>query len=126
MSTSTLRTIKNSIRWVILLVCIGVALLYLNGGLASAWVAGGPPHDYPEAWLQHSYKQLSYSVAALCTGCLLFIALGQSFTRSKAKFLWALLLVCSLTYPHYREFMLSDTCLDSDGSWDAATFKCSR
>ena len=63
---------RNLARWVALLVCVALALLYLNSAAYSAWLSGGPPTAIPQAWAHRALAHLCYSVAALLVGLALF------------------------------------------------------
>ena len=113
-------------RWVLLITFVGLGLLYLNSAAASAWVSGGPPNEYPHAWAQRSLIHFCYSVALIASGIMAFVALGKSFSfsASKMEYVWLIILLVSLAYPHLREFALVDKCLDSGGAWDKPHFEC--
>jgi len=67
-----------------------------------------------------------YSAALFSSGIMAFVALGKSFNfgASKMKYVWLIVLLVSLAYPHLREFVLVDNCLDSGGAWDKPHFEC--
>jgi len=117
---------KIFIRWTLLILFAAASLLYLNSAMASAWVSGGPPTEYAKAWGQRGIIHFGYFVGLFFTGILAFVVFGKnySFKKSKFKYVWLAIIILSLLYPKYREFILVDKCLDSGGSWDKAHFEC--
>ena len=102
------------------------AALYLNGAIFSAWVSGGPPNDYPEAWAHRALLNLCFSIAVLLGGIVAFRVIG-SFP--KIGVLTAVLGILALTFlaiPYGRAFLDSDRCLDSGGRWNELYYRCER
>ena len=122
-----MKNTKNLLRWLALIIFIVFGLLYLNGAASSWWLSWGPPNDYPKAWEQESLRRLGFSLTCLFTGPMLFIAFKENFNfkASKYKYIWLLVVILSLTFPHIREFVLTDSCLDSGGEWSEKYFECS-
>jgi len=117
---------KQIVRWFICLGCIVIGLLYLNGAVGSWWVYWGPPTEYPKAWEQKAVTKFCISISFLFTAAMVFIALKSSFSlkRSVYKYVWVLVVVVSVLYPHLREYVKLDSCLDSGGTWSEEYFEC--
>ncbi len=118
----------NSIRWAFLLGLIASGLLYLNSAAYSAWVAGGPPNDYPHAWEQRALVHFGISISLMASGVMAFISFKSDFKwkASQYKYVWLLILLLGLGYPKTREWILTDKCLDSGGTWSSQHFDCKR
>ena len=114
------------VRWALLLLFVVASLFYLNSAAYCAWVSGGPPTDYPEFWLQRSVVHFGFSVASGATGVVLFLVLGAAKRRRRIIYLSVGLAVIAvaLLWPHLREFLNQDKCLDSGGAWDEKSFVC--
>jgi hypothetical protein len=74
-------------------------------------------------------------LTSLCMGIAFFSSAAMAFTglrkgydwkRTKLKYVWALLVALSISYPSVREWLLIDKCLDNGGSWDAIHFTCKK
>lgn len=117
---------RNLIRWILLILCIVLGLLYLNSAAFSLWAAGGPPTKVPDAWLNRSLINFSYSLSFILVGVLLFTSIKESFNYKKSKYLIACLIIVPITlgYPKLRELTLIDSCTDAGGSWSKKEFKC--
>ena len=113
-------------RWIILCGAIVTAALYLNSAAFSAWVSGGPPTPYPEAWGQRALLHLCLSGVFLFGGIFIFriIKTFPSFRRfTIVLIIVSVLLLC---IPYIRAFIKSDACLDSGGRWNSLEFKCEK
>jgi hypothetical protein len=119
---------RNIIRWLLPLGLIALGLLYLNSTFFSAWVAGGPPNDYPHAWAQRALIHFGFSISLVASGLMAFVSLRTDFKWkvSKYKYLWLLILLIGLGYPKVREWVLIDKCLDSGGAWSYQYFECRK
>jgi hypothetical protein len=118
--------LQTTARWVVLVFCLGMAALYLNSSLYSAWVSSGPPNPHPEAWLQRALVHLCFAGTFSLVGIAIF-RLVTSFP--KVGFLTAFLGALSLlllAIPYAREFLLSAACLDNGGRWNKAEFRCEK
>ena len=117
---------RNIIRWILLIVCVALGLLYLNSAAFSTWAAGGPPTEVPGAWINRAHIHLSFSISIIMTGILLFLSIKEDFKYKKSKYLkvWLIIVPIVLSYPKLIEFYLVDSCLDSGGSWSKKEFKC--
>jgi hypothetical protein len=120
--------IRNLLRWLLLIGLAICGLLYLNSTFYSAWVAGGPPNDYPHAWAQRALIHFGFSISLMASGVMAFIAFKADFKWkvSKYKYLWILILLLGLGYPKAREWVLVDKCLDSGGAWSSQHFECKK
>lgn len=103
-----------------------MAALYLNSAFFSAWVSGGPPTPYPEAWAQRSLVHLSLAGSLLLGGMAAFRAIGSFPNFGGVTISLAMLALLILGAPHFHAFLHSDACLDSGGRWNGVEFKCER
>lgn len=117
---------RSILRWSLLLVSLAGSLYLLNIALFCAWASGGPPTDYPKAWLQRSYTFFGFSAALMASGIMGFIGLRSTFNwkRSALFYIWIPFLAYCLAGPKIREYVLVDKCLDSGGMWDKSHFEC--
>lgn len=120
---SRLRSVS---RWVVLCASIILAALYLNSAFYSAWVSGGPPTPYPEAWAQRALVHLCLSGAILFGGIAAFRAIGNFPSFGGTTILFGVLALLVLGVPHVRAFLKTDACLDSGGRWNSAEFRCDK
>ena len=113
-------------KWLAPATCIVLGLLILNGAAGSWWVSWGPPTNYPEAWEQRAVSQIGYAIALFATAPMLFNAFKYKFNLKKYryKYWWLLTIIIAIGYPHVRVFMLTDSCLDSGGKWQATYIRC--
>jgi hypothetical protein len=114
------------LRWSLLLLSLVGSLYLLNVALFCAWASGGPPTEYPKAWLQRSYTFFGFSGALIATGIMGFIGLKSTFNwkRSVLFYIWVPFITYCLVGPNLREYILVDKCLDSGGMWDKSHFEC--
>ena len=121
-----MEVIRQTGKWVLASICIVLGLLYLNGAASSWWVSWGPPTEYPEAWSQRAIVKLGYAIALFSTAPMVFIAFKQNFNlkSSRYKYCWVFIVIIVLSFPSIRNFLLTDSCLDSGGSWQSTHFKC--
>lgn len=117
--------IQKAASWVLCLGFVGFGLLYLNGALFSAWVAGGPPNPNPLGWERRALGQLSFSLASF------ILAIG-SFKLVTALPAWhripvALVLIgIGFAFaPYVGRLVLQDQCLDNGGKWSNLELVCS-
>lgn len=117
---------RKLIRWMILILAVAGGLFLLNTVFFCAWVSGGPPNDYPKAWLHQSYIYFGYSGALLGTGIMGFVALREQFNWKKSIvfYLWIPFTIYCIAGPIIRKQILIDKCLDSGGKWDELHFVC--
>lgn len=118
--------LRSLIRWLTLAGCVVMGLIYLNGAAFSFWLAGGPPNDFPEAWVQRGIWRLCLAVSMFLIGFAFFLAVPKLPKVSKAAAVLLGMAAVILIIPTAREFLVSDTCLDNGGSWNKAEFKCKR
>ena len=121
-----MEVIRQTGKWLTPTICVALGLLYLNGAVGSWWVSWGPPTNYPESWEQRAISQLGFAIALFATAPMLFIAFNHRFNlkTSSYKYWWVAIIVIALSYPHVRAFILTDSCLDSGGAWQATNFRC--
>jgi len=121
-----MEVIRRVGKWLTPAICITLGLLYLNGAAASWWVSWGLPTNHPESWEQRAISQLGYAVALFAAAPMLFIAFKNRFNlkTSNYKYWWVAITVIALYYSCVRVLVLTDSCLDSGGSWQAAQFRC--
>jgi len=114
------------IRWGSLIGAIVIAALYLNSSIYSAWISGGPPNNYPEAWAHRALMHLCFSAAFLFVGIAVFRIAGSypHISGISLAFGVAALLIASI--PYARSFLDSDACLDSGGRWDYGKYRCEK
>ena len=119
-------TFRAVFRWVSLLGFIGLGLLYLNGAVFRAWVAGGPPNDNPSGWLFSAGNYLFWSISAILAGVSFFMLLNSA--RPVSKFAVALLVLALglAAFPLLREFVAADQCLDNGGQWSETELRCNH
>ena len=116
---------RRSIKWLVLIVFVMVALLYLKSFIYSVWGAGGQPNPYPPGWSLTSTGHLCFSLAALSFGLGIFKGI-QTFPRATNGAALLIVLGALLAIgPHIGRFMLIDNCLDRGGSWNRGTLLCS-
>ncbi len=92
----------------------------------AAWVSGGPPNKYPEAWAYMSLKSLCFGISTILLGIIAFLLIGREITKRK-KIVSALLILIacvSLSYPFAFKQIKIDSCLDSGGKWNEEETKC--
>ena len=120
------KLVRLIIGWGGLVGAIIIAALHLNSSIYSAWVSGGPPNEYPEAWAHRALMHLCLSGALLLAGVAIF-RVARSFPSvggvSIAFGVAALLLAST---PYVRAFLDSDSCLDSGGRWNYAEYRCEK
>jgi len=125
---STKMTAFSIIRWlsIILLIMLSVALLITAFG--ALWVSGGPPTDYPNAWLFSSIKNLCFSQSSMLAAIVVYIFVRKN-RKMKNKKLGITLIGCAMlsaSFPYMYEGLKIDSCLDSGGSWDKMKFECNK
>lgn len=118
------RLTLSGIRWIILLASIVAAAVYLNSAAFSAWVAGGPPNPYPEAWGQRALVHLCMAGTILLAGIAVFRVVGSFPSLGRTTILLFILALLIFGVPYVREFLQSDACLDSGGRWNSGTYQC--
>lgn len=116
--------VKATLRWGLLLVCIALFLVYLNGAVYRVWAAGGPPTPNPEGWLFSAGNFLARALAFLSAGVGMFLLVGSLPSLNKAAVVFLVLASILGVIPHFREYLASDTCLDAGGKWSAKELRC--
>ena len=118
---------KKIIRIIIPLILLVVAVLYINSAFFSAWVSGGPPNDYPEAWAYRSLRHLFYSVGFIILAITTFLTLKPKAKKTKIKcIIGVLVALCLFTTPHIKKFLEIDDCLDQGGRWNEEFHRCEK
>ncbi len=112
-----MKALRTSFRWLLLIAGITWGLLQLNGAVAAAWLAGGPPTPNPEGWLFVAGNRLAWAAAAFLAAFGLFFLLRSK--RPVSRYAIAMLVAALLltTFPYVREYAASNACLDSGGQW---------
>lgn len=118
--------LHRPIRWALLVPALFMSLLYLNSTVYCFWVSGGPPTDYPRAWLQRGLIQFSYSASFFVAGVTIFLLLAKISKRRRLAVgtIGAGLILIALAFPTARRWVLVDSCLDRGGAWDSSHFEC--
>jgi len=119
-------TLRDVTRWAILLVTLAVAALYLNSALFSAWVAGGSPNPFPEAWEHRALVHACSAASLVLAGIACFRGIGAFPRVGWLPLLLGLAALVLLAVPKFREFLLIDSCLDSGGRWKEREFRCQK
>jgi hypothetical protein len=103
-----------------------LSLVFLNSALFSAWMSGGPPNPYPEAWAFRSQSFFAWSLAAA-------VGAGAAFTGIRrfpaVGVITKLLLVASAVLaaaPFVVDQLRVDRCLDGGGRWNYEALQCER
>jgi len=118
---------KKILRILIPIILIVVAIIYLNSAFFSAWVSGGPPNDFPEAWAYRSFSHFYYGFGFMVFAFTIFFTLKPNATRIKSKFVLGLVLAITLfAIPHIKNFMEVDSCLDQGGRWNEVYQRCEK
>ena len=116
---------RRLLQWLVLVVFIIVALLYLQSSIYSAWVSGGPPILYPPGWSRRSIGDLCFAMAALSFGLGVFKGI-QTFPRATNRAAVFIVLGALLALgPYIGRFATIDSCLDRGGSWNREILQCS-
>jgi hypothetical protein len=105
-----------------------LGLWFLNHAAYSSWASWGPPTKYPKAWEHRALVSLCISIVFFSSAIMALIGLRKAFDwkKTKLKYVWVILVIFGLSYPHVREWLLIDKCLDNGGSWDAIHFTCKK
>ena len=119
-----MRAISTILRWILLLVGIAMFLLNLKSAAYRAWLAGGPPTPNPEGWLFSAWNYLSWSLAFLSSGIGVFLALGGRPRLIRVGIALLALAIAFWAFPHIREFVAKDACLDAGGKWTGKELRC--
>ncbi len=113
-------------RWSILAAGVGLALMYLNSAAGSAWVAGGPPTPYPEAWLHRAFAHLCFSAVTMLVALALFRWLKLGMRPDRVVLLLVVLSALALSAPHVRKLLLENSCVNSGGVFDSLIVRCAK
>ena len=112
-------------RVVLTLIFVAAGLICLNQSMASFWVAGGPPTDFPNAWYQNGIIWGWRGLALLVFGIFLQFK-WQSLRTSWLVKLITAIVILGVLYPYVREQLLIDSCLDGGGAWSTQHFDCKK
>ena len=116
---------RQFIRWLVFIIFIMVALLYLYSSLYSVWVSGGASNPYTPGWSRRATGDLCFAAAALFFGIGLFKGIRTFPAATKASAAFILLGAILSISPYVGRFVLIDKCLDRGGSWNHRTIQCS-
>lgn len=115
------------LRIILPIIFIIVAAIYFNSAVFSAWVAGGPPNDYPEAWAYRSFRHLFYGIGFIVFAITIFLSLKPEAKRIKVKWTIGLLIgLCIFATPHISKFLEIDSCIDQGGKWNKKYHRCEK
>lgn len=118
---------KLFLRIILPIVFVAIAAIYINSAAYSAWVSGGPPNDYPEAWAFRAMRHFYYGIGFIILALTIFLILKANAKRIKTKsiigFLIALILFSA---PHLIKFIDIDYCLDQGGKWNYDHHRCEK
>ena len=118
---------KKILRVTLPIIFIIVAAIYFNSAVFSAWVSGGPPNDYPEAWAYRSFRHLFYGIGFIIFAITVFLSFKAEAKGSKIKLIIGLLIELSLfAIPHISKFLEVDSCLDQGGRWNVTYHRCEK
>ena len=123
MKTESLRSV---VKWLAFIVLVVVGLLYLNGAFFAAWMAGGPPTDYPLGWERRSLAQLSFSVAAFVGSAAVFRLIGRLPNKDIPAYALLVLTVVLVAAPYIGRFILASSCTSNGGRWSNLTIECAK
>lgn len=120
------KTMLTITRWVLILLFAGLAMYLMNYAMFAAWVSGGPPNKYPEAWAYMSLKSLCSGVSTILISVIAFLSIGKEITKRKKVVTVLLVLIACvlLSYPFAFKQLKIDSCLDSGGKWNEVEIKC--
>jgi hypothetical protein len=116
---------RQFIRWLVLIIFIIVALLYLYSSLYSVWVSVGASNPYTPGWSRRAIGDLCFAMAALFFGMGLFKGIRTFPAATKGSAAFILLGAIFAISPYIGGFVLIDKCLDRGGSWNHETIQCS-
>jgi hypothetical protein len=118
---------RKFLRIILPIMFLVVSAIYLNSAVFSAWVSGGPPNDYPEAWEYRSIRHFFYGVGFIFIALTIFIALKAKAKRIIIKCATGSLIALILFgWPHFKLFIDIDSCLDQGGRWNKEFHKCEK
>lgn len=117
---------RSFLRWSVLVLGIGLALLYLNSAAFSAWVATGPPNDYPEAWLQRAFGHLCIAMGVFLVSVVLFRLIKPGARIGSVVIIClALTLVIGIA-PTARKRSLRKACEERSAMFDETLVRCEK
>ena len=116
---------RQFIRWLVFIIFIMVALLYLYSSLYSVWVSGGASNPYTPGWSRRATGDLCFAAAALFFGIGLFKGIRTFPAATKASAAFILLGAILSISPYIGRFVLIYKCLDRGGSWNHEIIQCS-
>ncbi|MBQ4892145.1 hypothetical protein J8L86_20025 [Shewanella sp. MMG014] len=108
------------LKWSSITFLILVALLYLNSSIYSFWVSSFPEKN-TLGWAERGIRHFIWAISALIVAFILIKKL-----QLKVKRYLIAIAVILLLAPELHEFMYSDQCLDSGGSWDYSKYLCEK
>ena len=111
----------------ILAILIIVALVYFNSSLFSAWVSGGPPTDYPQAYAFRAYRHFFYGIGFIVIAITFFLVSKPKASQMKLKLFIGLTIALAIfSTPHIKKFFQVDACLESGGRWNEQYHRCDK
>lgn len=123
---AAISVIRAGAAWLLLLVALGFALLFLNGAAFSAWMSGGSPNPFPQGWAMRSQAQLAYAGAVAFAGFAVFRVIREIPALSRITIALAVVSAVLGVWPSVHQFVQVDRCLDSGGRWNYEGMQCER
>jgi hypothetical protein len=121
------KMMKQLLRIILPIVFVVIAAIYLNSAIFSAWVSGGPPNDYPEAWAYRSMRHFYYGLGFIVIAVTIFLSLKANAKRIMTKCIIGSIVALALFFvPHLKKFIEIDSCLDHGGKWNYSYHRCDK
>ena len=108
------------------IVLVVYGLFLLNHVFYSLWssTTGISPNQYETLWYQEALGSFTYAVLAFFLAFLTRVK-WELIKSNRYIHVSILIVMLFLAFPHVREYMLIDSCLDSGGTWSYKYFQCS-
>ncbi len=108
------------------MVLVVYGLFLLNHVFYSLWssTAGISPNQYEAIWYQEALSSFTYAVLVFFLAFLTRVK-WERIKSNRCIHASILIVVLFLAFPHVREYILIDSCLDSGGTWSYKYFQCS-
>lgn len=115
------------LRIILPIIFLAIAAIYLNSAAYSAWVSGGPPNEYPEAWAYRAMRHFYYGLGFIAIALTIFLALKANAPRIKLKCAIGFIIgIVLFSVPHLKKFIEIDSCLDHGGKWNYSNHRCEK
>ncbi|MCF6457324.1 hypothetical protein [Pseudoalteromonas sp. MMG024] len=106
------------LKWCIATSLVVTALIFVNTAFFNYWTISLPDKS-KFAWNEHSKHNLMWAAS-----CTLFAVIIIKKSHNKFKVWLAVAAITLSVTPFLNEFLHSDTCLDSGGSWNYSKYTC--